>query len=557
MTKITKFIGLPGTGKTTKLSEILEDMFENRGVREGEVIFSSFSRQTSKAIFDKMSELGYERNALPYFRTLHSLASRVLDLKQKESFVTENDYKLFCVENGISLGRIKHKTIDEIDQFGVVGKDYVMDVGNVLFSWWQYLKKKYVHPKEVKKAIKERSELSILEQQTLELIPTELILDWYYQWDMYKKDLGKYEYDDMLQEIVLQQIEFMDEIKYIVVDECQDMNLLQFEMIKQWIPQCEEVYFAGDACQAIYFFNAADPTLIDSLDGKKIRLPKSYRVPRVPWEYATTISHLMGEHDIDNVEPADKEGNVLPIEWDDVFRVLPEQVDKTTYMLFRTHKEVGRFLSKSFRERVFVKGFGRTKTFLNNPIFNSTYMLFKNLENGMMPKKEDIMLFILRLPAKYLKYGIKTKVKKGELDDESKQKRLLDHGGNSGSEAFFSLFRKANSVEDIVKIISNTKVRFPNKAFFLDYPFDDVQMLNNVFAGTYFASKGLEADRIFLFDYFPHKEANIKRDECRLVFTGLTRTSDVDYIVTPNYKSENSYGHGLINSLVAGDRRWI
>ena len=556
MTKITKIIGLPGTGKTTKLSEILEDMFENRGVETDEVIFSSFSRSTSKAIFDKMSKLGYERDALPYFRTLHSLAARVLDLKQKESFVTENDYMLFCVEHGISLGKMKPKTIDEIEQYGVVGKEYVLDVGNILFGWWQFLKKKYVHPKEVKKAIKERNEISVLEQQTLEAIPTELILDWYYEWEGYKRNLWKYEYDDMLQEIVLQQMPFLDEIKYIVVDECQDMNLLQFEMIKQWIPQCEEVYFAGDACQAIFFFNAADPTLIDRLDGEKVRLPQSYRVPRIPWEYATSISHLMGEHDIDNVEPVDKEGDVLPIEWDDVFRVLPEQADKTTYMLFRTHKDIGRFLSKSFRERVFVKGFGRTKTFLNNPVFNSTYMLFNDLEKEMMPKTEDIRRFVLRLPAKYLKRGIKTKVRKGELNEETQQKQILDYGGNSGAEPFYSLFRKANSIEDIVEIISNTKVRLPNKTFFLDYPFDKAQLLNNVFVGTYFASKGLEADRVFLFDYFPHKEANIRRDECRIVFTGFTRTLDVDYIVTTDYKSDYSYGHGLINSLVAGDRRW-
>ena len=557
MTKIHKIVGLPGTGKTTKLSEILEDMFENRGVGTDEVIYSSFSRSTSKAIFDKMSKLGYNRDVLPYFRTLHALAARVLDLKQNESFVAENDYKLFCVEHGISLGQIKSKTIDEIEQYGVVGKEYVLDVGNILFGWWQYLKKKYVHPKEVKNVIRERKELSILEQQTLEIIPTELILDWYYQWEGYKKNFGKYEYDDMLQEIVEQEIPFMGDIRYIVVDESQDLNLLQFEMLKLWIPQCEEVYFAGDPCQAIYFFNAADPTLIDRLEGEKARLPRSYRVPRIPWDYAKSISHLIGEHDIDNVDPADKEGDVLPIEWDDVFRILPEQADKTTYMLFRTHKDIGRFLSRSFRERLFVKGFGRTKTFLNNPFFNSTYNLFRCLEEGTSPNAEDIRRFILRLPAKYLNRGIKTKVRRGELDKKFQQKHLLDYGGDGGAENFYSLFRKADDMAGIVEIISNTKVRLPNKSLFLDYPFNKVQMLNNVFVGTYFASKGLEADRIFLFDYFPHKEANIRRDECRIVFTGFTRTLDVDYIVTTDYKSDYSYGHGLINSLVAGDRRWI
>ena len=557
MTKITKIIGLPGTGKTTKLSKILEDMFENQGVAPSDVVFSSFSRSASKAIFDKMSELGYDRDDLPYFRTLHSLAAKVLDLTQKDSFVAENDYKRFCGEHGISLVPEKVKTIDEIEQFGVVGKGYVLDVGNILFGWWQYLKKKYVRPKEVNNAIKERNNLSTLKQQTLELIPTELILEWYHQWEGYKERAGKYEYDDMLQEIVVRQIPFMDDIKYIVVDEAQDLNLLQFEMLKIWMPQCEEVYFAGDSCQAIYFFNAADPTLMDRMDGEKLKLPQSYRVPRIPWGYAKSLSHLIGEHDIDDVKPVDKEGDVLPIEWNDVFRILPEQPDKTTYMLFRTHEDIGRFLSKSFRERIFVKGFGTTKTFLNNSVFNSTYDLFRCLEKEAKPKEEDIRRFILRLPAKYLKRGIKTKVRKGELGEKLQQRQLLNYEGNGGTEKFYSLFRKADSVQDIVEVLGDVKVRLPNKNFFLDYPFDRVFLLNNVFVGTYFASKGLEADRIFLFDYFPHKEANIRRDECRLVFTGFTRTLDVDYIVTTDYKSDYSYGHGLINSLAIGDRRWI
>ena len=557
MTKITKIIGLPGTGKTTKLSGILEDMFEERGVGTDEVIFSSFSRSTAKAIFDKMSKLGYNRDVLPYFRTLHSLSARVLDLKQKESFVVESDYKFFCMEQGIPLEAVKVRGVDEIEQYGTVGKEYALVVGNILFGWWQYLKKKNVHHKKVKKAIRGREELSVLEQQALESIPTELILDWYYQWEVYKKDSGKYEYDDMLQEIVEQQIPFMDDIKYIVVDEAQDINELQFTMLQLWLPQCEEAYFAYDKNQAIYFFNAADPSLVDRLDGKKLRLPRSYRVPRIPWEYAKSISHIIGEHDMDNVDSADKEGDVLPIERNDVSRILLEQPDKTTYMLFRTHEDIGRFLSKSFKERIFVKGFGRTTTFLNSPIFSSMYSLFRCLGDGVMPKQEDIRRFILRIPAKYLKYGIKTKAKNGELNEESQQKHLLDYEGDGGVEEFYSLFRKVDSMDGIIKIISNTKVKLPNKSLFLDYPFDKGHMLSNVFVGTYFASKGLEADRIFLFDYFPHREANIRRDECRIVFTGLTRTLDVDYIVTTDYKSDYSYGHGLINSLVAGDKRWI
>ena len=557
MTKITRIIGLPGTGKTTMLSKILEDMFEKGGIETDEVIFSSFSRASAKAIFDKMALLGYHRDQLPYFKTLHALAARVLDLKQKERFVRDSDYESFCLEQGIHLERMRVRTLDEINRYGTVGREYSLAVGNVLFGWWQYLKKKYVHSKKVEKAIRERKELSIVEQQTLERIPTGLILDWYYQWERDKRDFEKYEFDDMLQEIVEKQIPFTDDVKCIIVDEAQDLNSLQFEMLKLWIPQCEKVYFAGDSCQAIYFFNAANPTLVNQLEGETLKLPRSYRVPRLPWEYAKGISHIMGERDIDSVDSADNEGDVLQIELNDVFQILREQPDKSTYMLFRTHKDIRDFLARSFRERIFVKGFGRTQTCLNNPFFGSTYSLFCRLEDGTTPNVEDIRRFISRVPAKYLNPGMKTKVKKGQLDQKLQQRRIYNYIKDGGAENYFySLFRKADCIEDIMEILNNPKVRLPNKAFFLDYPFDRVHMCNNAFAGTYFASKGLEADRIFLFDYFPHREANIRRDECRLVFTGITRTLDVDYIVSTNYKSDYSYGHGLINSLVSGDGKW-
>jgi len=549
MTKIYRITGLPGTGKTTYLSERLEYMFKDLGISPDNVLFSSFSRATSRAIFSKMRELDYPQELLPHFRTLHSLSSRVLGLtKADNSFVEVADYKSFCATEGIPYRPTYVKTIDDIERFGVVGEEYVVIAGNILFSWWQYLKKRYIREEAIRAAMRERTHLGTAELKTLASFPTQLIIEWYQRWESYKRTWNKYEYDDMLQEIVLNEVPFNADIDYMLIDEAQDLNPLQFELVKQWMEPCEEVYFSLDKNQCIYFFTAADPDLTDQLSPEELLLRQSYRVPRLPWEAARTIAHIIGDHTIDSVEPKDALGDVLDIDYRDVLEELPES-DVKTFLLFRTHNKISDFMDLCLDEYILTRGIGRSSSPLNSPVFTSTLNLLQSLYYDDGFEVRNAARFLSRIPAKHLKRGIKQRAKDGKLEFEFKQQHL---DGSTEISTFYSFFKNVDSLDKLMQVVSDPKSTIPQKEYLLELPLDRVRILDNVYVGTYFAVKGGEAERVFNFDYKPHPEANVERDEARLVFTGITRTEDIDYIVgMPNHSE------GIIHSMLyGGDGGW-
>lgn len=549
MQRIIKIVGLPGTGKTTTLSKIIANKL-NTGLQPTDIMYSSFSRATAKAIFDKMEPLGYRgRQDLPYFRTLHALARLALDLN-KRNFVSAEDKLHFCRDNGIPWKTERTKTIDEIEQFGIVGTEFEPEVGNTLFRWWQTLKKLHVYDDPVRSAILKQESLSPLEVRALSGVPPRLTLDWYLAWEDHKERTVKYEFDDMLQKVVADEIGFPDNISCMVIDEAQDLSYLQFSMVKEWLLDVDEAYFAYDTLQAIYFFNAVDPSLIAGLDGEERILERSYRVPRVPWECARDIAHLMGNTTMDLVAPAEGEGSV---EFIDYHRAMHQVLrdERKTFLLFRTHAHIARFLNALEAEGTLTRGIGRTRTVADSPTFRAVRNLLHALYRDDAVNPLDTVRLVSALPAKYMRErGMKTAIKRGDYDLVDSMQTTLDGGTATG---FYSLFRDADCTQDVKHMLEDPKTRIVGKNALLGITRDrPLNVCDNVFVGTLFAVKGLDAYNVYLFDYLPHQEANIIRDECSLNFVGVTRTRDKLFIVSPTYLTDRRFGEGLVYDIIEG-----
>ena len=105
MSHITLVSGSPGTGKTTYLAGLVNKILEDN--EPSDILFSSYSRASSQAIYDKMAERGYtEKEDLKHFKTSHSLATLTLMRtygNDNIKFVDKKDYIKFCSENGIEF----------------------------------------------------------------------------------------------------------------------------------------------------------------------------------------------------------------------------------------------------------------------------------------------------------------------------------------------------------------------------------------------------------------------------------------------------------------------
>jgi DNA helicase-2/ATP-dependent DNA helicase PcrA len=81
--EVYKIFGPPGTGKTTKMLNLLEQEME-QGIAPAEIVYLSFTRvavgEARKRALAKFPQLDESRD-LGYFRTMHSMAYRVLNLR--------------------------------------------------------------------------------------------------------------------------------------------------------------------------------------------------------------------------------------------------------------------------------------------------------------------------------------------------------------------------------------------------------------------------------------------------------------------------------------------
>ena len=86
-----RIFGPPGTGKTTRLLNMVEDAL-HKGIPPNRIAFLAFTRKAANEAKERAAlrfELSFDE--LPFFRTLHSFAYRTLavqkqDLMQKEHF---------------------------------------------------------------------------------------------------------------------------------------------------------------------------------------------------------------------------------------------------------------------------------------------------------------------------------------------------------------------------------------------------------------------------------------------------------------------------------------
>ena len=87
----TIVLGPPGTGKTTTLLNLLEDYLKK--TNPNRIGYFAFTQKAANEARERaMDRFNLSEDDLPYFRTLHSLAFRVLGLR-KENVMQRRHYE--------------------------------------------------------------------------------------------------------------------------------------------------------------------------------------------------------------------------------------------------------------------------------------------------------------------------------------------------------------------------------------------------------------------------------------------------------------------------------
>jgi DNA helicase-2/ATP-dependent DNA helicase PcrA len=282
---IKKIFGPPGTGKTTHLLSIVEELLE-QGVPSTKIAFTTFTKAgANEALERACDKFDKTVDDFPFFKTLHALAYRYGSKKQVLGFA---DYKQISENLDLPL------TYGQNNSDGLITSSYR---GDHIMAIHQLAR--------VKRISIEQSYTEYENPYSIDFGELERFVEHYSE---YKDYTNKQDFTDMLEGFV-EKDEPLD-IDYLIVDEAQDIKPLEWEMVDVIKRNCKEVWIAGDDDQCIHAWAGSDPDAFMDIEGDTQVLSQSYRVPQAVHHIAHTVIQRIAKRQVKEYLPKEEEGSV-------------------------------------------------------------------------------------------------------------------------------------------------------------------------------------------------------------------------------------------------------
>ena len=311
-------LGPPGTGKTTTLLKIVEQSLK-RGVPPERIAYLAFTRKAANEAQERaMAQFGFDADRFLYFRTLHSLAFKVLGL-QRDEVMTDNHYKKLGKAMGVQFKGIYDENL------GIHTGDGLGDKCSRVES----LARVGIRSMEDQFHLSNENDLTL-----------HAIKQYHKSLTTYKKINGLLDFTDMLE-----RFQSSLPIDICIVDEAQDLSSLQYRMAIMASSEASEVYIAGDDDQAIFAWAGADVNKFLSLKGDKRILPQSFRIPRSVHALASDVVSRIKNRYVKPLQPRLEKGTVNYISDDQHLDFARDEgtwlcLSRSKYLLYRIKKVV-------------------------------------------------------------------------------------------------------------------------------------------------------------------------------------------------------------------------
>ena len=489
--------GPPGTGKTFYLMNELEHFLKN--VDSTKIGYFTFSRNAAQEGKSRaMDKFGLSEKDLPYFRTLHSFCFNMLGLK-KENVMQEKDYKDLGRDLQIEFEGVRH----DYDHEGILhSKDPYISLISLA-------RNKRICPFKLYNSSNNKNKYYNITYDKLDIINRELY--------NYKKNKGLIDYIDMLEKF-LEKGE-SPKFEVIFIDEAQDLSLIQWDIVKKLEQSSKNSRIAGDDDQAIYKWNGADPETFINLEGERIILKQSYRVPKKIYEIANQIIKKVKNRVEKNWIPKEDLGEVKK-EWD----IEKINLSKGEWLILTRTNLLTEKVAYYLEQNDFY--FQRRNS---TPRVQNIYLLIENwnkLRNGVPLHYTDIKKIINKMNKNINLKEFKSISKEKFYDID----KLKNNYGLKTDEEWDKAFDDLgdNEIRKIKKLILKG---------------EDLSKDPRIKISTIHGVKGNERDNVILFTDLSNAAYNEyledPDDEHRLFYVGVTRAKKRLNIIYP--KTERGY----------------
>ena len=251
----------PGSGKTTVITRRVEYLLEHHNVKPEEILVITFSKAATKEMRTRFHDLTQRKYSQVTFGTFHGIYYGILkwayNLNSSNIFSDDQKYQL--------LQRVVEQLELDIDDEKEFLQGIAGEISNV---------------KNNRIPLSEYHSMNCEEEEFVQI---------YQMYEKERKRNRKIDFDDMLvltyelfahRPDVLEQ--WQKKFRYILIDEFQDINQVQYDVIRMLATPENNLFIVGDDDQSIYRFRGARPEIMlnfpkDYPDTKQILLDVNYR----------------------------------------------------------------------------------------------------------------------------------------------------------------------------------------------------------------------------------------------------------------------------------------
>lgn len=235
----------PGSGKTLIVTERTRYLIEESGVRPDQILVITFTRYAAREMKERFERLTAGKNYPVTFGTFHSIFYGILKCAYgigANNLMSEKESSVLLQE---VLDQTNIESTPEVEDEEELVRELLLEVGMV--------KNGLYHLKDFHSKYLTQDEFA------------EVFRSYEHQ----KKELKKFDFDDMLVQCyalfrkkpeILQG--WQKRFQYILIDEFQDINRVQYEVIRMLAAPRYNLFVVGDDDQSIYGFRGAKPELM-------------------------------------------------------------------------------------------------------------------------------------------------------------------------------------------------------------------------------------------------------------------------------------------------------
>ena len=574
-------LGTPGSGKTTVIINRINNLIYGYNVLPSNILVITFTKAAANSMKERFLDLTELEDTRVRFGTFHSF--------------------FYWIIRTAYSNRGELKVISEGDKRQVI-RSILLEINRELYD----------NDEIISNAI---SQLSVIASDMIHIdnyYSTSMSQSdfrlMYNKYQQYKKDNGLLDFDDMLSQcyaLLRERNDIRSRIRemypYIMVDEFQDTNLLQYEILKLLAYPDGNIYVVGDDDQSIYGFRGARPDILKSFvkefdNVNVIRLSYNFRCP-------INIVNASSEMIADNNNRFDKElksarseyGSVDVINISDVTKENNEIINKVRdalargvkpsdiAVLYRTNIEPRRLMYRLREEGIDFSVRDSLPDIFSHPV---VIPILSYIYYSLGDHKRSTFINFMNKPVRYISRDLllKEEVEIEELIRLTEDKDYLNQALrrlNSELRTISKLspYAAVNYIREAIGYNKYLKKKAEeNSADFDEYmdvlnefqammkepedfaEMDDMirdyramlkasinegQSKDGIQLMTLHSAKGLEFDEVHIINavegFIPHKKSKSVyeiEEERRMFYVGMTRSRDRLYIYVPRIMND-------------------